>query len=301
VRHFISLADLDAAAVRSLLDEAVDLKMRLKADGPLRTMQGRLLGLIFEKPSTRTRFSFEAAMLELGGGSLFVDTSGGRLGAREPIKDLARVYSGYCAALALRTHAHETIEEMARFSDVPIINGLSDYNHPCQALADLLTMREVFGDLKDLVVAYIGDANNVTRSLALACERVGAHLRIAAPDGYQFSAEHVDELGCANAVTLLGDPVEAVSGADVVYADVWTSMGQEDETKARIEAFKGFQITSELMARAASRAIFMHCLPAHRGEEVEDAVIESGQSVVFQQAENRKHAQKAVLVRLLQD
>ena len=299
MKHFISLADLSADEVNDLLVLAGELKEEFAARGPRQGLRGKLLGLIFEKESTRTRFSMEAAMAELGGGAIFVDTGGKSLDAREPVKDLARVYSGYCAALALRTFSHETILEMARHAEVPVINGLSDYLHPCQALADLLTIRETFGRTADIVVGYVGDANNVARSLAYGCALSGAHLRVASPTGYQFEPEFLAGVQPGEAVTQVEDPSDAVREADVVYTDVWSGMGQEQESESRRRAFAGYQVTPALMREASPRAIFMHCLPAHRGEEVAEEVMEGPQSVVFQQAENRKHAQKAVLWRLL--
>lgn len=299
MKHFISLVDWSGDEVNDLLELAGELKEEFAARGPRQGLRGKLLGLIFEKESTRTRFSMEAAMTELGGSSIFVDTGGKSLNAREPVKDLARVYSGYCAALVLRTFSHETILEMARHAEVPIINGLSDFLHPCQALADLLTIRETFGRTADIVVGYVGDANNVARSLAYGCARSGAQLRVASPPGYQFEPDFLAGVQPNEAVVQVEDPTEAVRGADVVYTDVWAGMGQEQESESRRRAFAGYQVTPALMCEASPRAIFMHCLPAHRGEEVAEEVIEGPQSVVFQQAENRKHAQKAVLWRLL--
>jgi ornithine carbamoyltransferase len=298
VEHFLSLADVSSAAFQSLLEQARDLKRHAQAGQFEQGLQGRVLGLIFEKASTRTRFSFESAMAELGGQSIFVDTGGKPLDHREPARDLARVYSGYCAGLVLRTHAHQVIVDMARHASIPVINGLSDDLHPCQALADALTIVEEFGQLEGLRVAYVGDANNVARSLAHACALGGATLHVASPPAYRFDSSFLEGLP-RGTVEVTEDPAAAVDGAHVIYTDVWVSMGQEDEAAERRRVFAPYQVSETLMGAARDDAIFLHCLPAHRGEEVVDAVIEGKHSRVFQQAENRKHAQKAVLKQLL--
>jgi ornithine carbamoyltransferase len=299
VNDLISLADVSPEQWQELLDLAVALKTDLRNQGPNDLMRGKLLGLIFEKASTRTRFSFEAAMSEMGGCAVFVDTQGKALAAREPVRDLARVYAGYCAGLVLRTYNHETIVEMARYAEIPVINGLSDYLHPCQALADLLTLREHFGQLRGLTVAYVGDSNNVARSLAYACGLAGAQLRVASPPQYRFAPTFGATVQPTEALVETDDPREAVRGADAVYTDVWTSMGQEEEALKRRQDLADYQVNAALMGLASDNAVFLHCLPAHRDEEVTDEVIEGPQSLVFQQAENRKHAQKAVLKLLL--
>jgi ornithine carbamoyltransferase len=299
VKHLVSLHDLHASDVAELLELALQLKARHRRGMHEGVLVGKLLGLIFEKSSTRTRFSFEAAMAHLGGSSIFVDTAGQDFTAREPLCDLARVYSGYCNALVLRTHAHETMVEMARHGTIPVINGLSDKLHPCQALADLLTVREIFGTIAGVTIAYIGDANNVARSLAYGCALTGAKLRAASPPGYAFTAEFLATVSGRGTVEALDDPAEAVHGARVVYTDVWASMGQEDEADERKKAFANYQVTPQLMEKAEPDAVFMHCLPAHRGEEVHPDVIEGSRSVAFHQAENRLHAQKAVLWKLM--
>ncbi len=302
-RSLLAIADLPPADIELLLDRA----QAQKADpsGPHgRACAGRSLALLFEKPSLRTRVSFELAMQRLGGTALYLSPAEVGLGKREPVKDVARVLGGYCDAIACRTFSQEVLVELADWSGVPVINALSDWEHPCQALADLLTVREQLGGTQGHTLAYVGDGNNVARSLALGAASVGMHVRLASPPAFaldEASTAVAASRGEASggSVRLLEDPREAVAGADVVYTDVWTSMGQEDEAAARRRAFLGYQVSQELLALARPGAIVMHDLPAHRGEEITDAVIESEQSVVFAQAENRLHAQQAVLWRLV--
>jgi ornithine carbamoyltransferase len=265
-------------------------------------LAGRVLGLIFEKPSLRTRASFEAAMCQMGGSSIFLSAADGPIGQREPVPDFARVLSHYCDAVVLRVFRQATVEEFAHHASVPVINGLSDYYHPCQALADLFTMQELFGDVRGRTVAFVGDGNNVARSLAECCAHLGAHFVLAAPNGYRFDNAFVQQLRRRfpkGAMSQTADPVAAVASADVIYTDVWTSMGQEAEHKERLKKFARFQVNAALLAKTPAHARLMHCLPAHRGEEVSPDAIDGPRSVVFEQAGNRMHVQKALLKWLL--
>jgi len=298
VRHFLSIADLSTAELAAILDDADALKRDpVPRDVPLR---GRALAMIFEKPSLRTRLSFDVAMRDLGGHSSYLSPQEVGLGRRESVSDVARVVSRYVDIVVLRTFAHETLEEFAKYSSVPVINGLSDLSHPCQGLADIFTIRERKGALRDVIAAYIGDGNNVSHSLMLGAAKTGMTLRVASPAGFEPLPRY-RELAESTArstgarITYGDDPVEAVRDADVVYTDVWTSMGQEQEYERRRRAFHGFQVNQELLANAKPDAIVLHDLPAHRGEEITDDVIDGPQSAVFDQAENRLHTQKAVL------
>jgi ornithine carbamoyltransferase len=298
VRHFLSIADLSTAELTALLDDAAALKRDpVPSDAPLR---GRALAMIFEKPSLRTRLSFDVAMRDLGGHSSYLSPQEVGLGRRESVSDVARVVSRYVDVVVLRTFAHETLDEFAKYSSVPVINGLSDLTHPCQGLADIFTIRERKGALPDVVAAYIGDGNNVAHSLMLGAAKTGMTLRIATPAGFEPLPRY-RELAESTArstgarITFVQDPIAAVRDADVVYTDVWTSMGQEQEYERRRRAFQGFQVNRDLLANAKPDAIVLHDLPAHRGEEITDDVIDGPQSAVFDQAENRLHAQKAVL------
>ena len=302
VRHFVSLGDVTPDELDDLLADAAQLKRRPVPPGaPLR---GRSLAMIFEKPSLRTRLSFEMAMAHLGGHAAYLSPAEVGLGRRESVADVARVTSRYVDLIVLRTFAHETTEEFARCSSVPVVNGLSDLSHPCQGLADVFTVREHKGPSPDVVVAYVGDGNNVCHSLMLGIALSGQTLRIATPAEYEpdpryraRSAELASRTGAT--IELAADPREAVRGADVVYTDVWTSMGQEQEYERRRRAFHGYQVNAELLSLAKPGAIVMHDLPAHRGEEITDDVIDGPQSVVLDQAENRLHAQKALVRWLL--
>jgi ornithine carbamoyltransferase len=298
VRHFLSIADVSTAELTALLDDAAALKSHpVPPDAPL---AGRALAMIFEKPSLRTRLSFDVAMRDLGGHSSYLSPQEVGLGRRESVSDVSRVVSRYVDVVVLRTFAHETLDEFAKYSSVPVINGLSDLSHPCQGLADIFTIRERKGALRDVVAAYIGDGNNVAHSFMLGAAKTGMTLRVATPAGFEPLPRY-RELADATArstgarITYLHDPVAAVRDADVVYTDVWTSMGQEQEFERRRRAFQGFQVNRELLANAKPDAIVLHDLPAHRGEEITDDVIDGPQSAVFDQAENRLHAQKAVL------
>jgi ornithine carbamoyltransferase len=298
MRHFLNLLDLTDDELQHLLCEAAALKAaHARGDRPP-ILTRRVLGMIFEKPSLRTRASFEAAMAQMGGGSVFLSANDGPLGQRESVPDFARTLSQYVDAVVLRVFRHATIEEFAAHSSVPVINGLSDYYHPCQALADLLTVQEVFGDLHGRTLVFVGDGNNVARSLAQCCGRLGARFVLAAPDGYGFDEAFLKSYHAAapgGELIVNGTPRHAVGDADVIYTDVWTSMGQEAEREERLRKFDGFQVNAELLAMAPAHTKVMHCLPAHRGEEVSAEVIDGERSIVFQQAANRMHAQKALL------
>ncbi len=293
--------DLDLATdeVSYLLDLALEVKSN--PAGFATALKGRYISLLFEKPSLRTRLTFEVATAQLGGGSIL---SVGPIADREPVKDVARNLDRWTHGIVARTFSQDTVVELARWSSVPVINALSDMYHPCQALADVLTLKEQFHELPGLKLAYVGDGNNVAHSLLLTTSRLGVSMAVAAPKGYEPKVEIVDEaVGLAAAsdatVTISNDPEEAVQGADAVYTDVWASMGHESEKTERRMAFESYRVTAKLMASAKPGARFMHCLPARRGEEVTDEVIESPQSVVFDQAENRLHSQKALLLMLL--
>ncbi|GAB6931731.1 ornithine carbamoyltransferase [Calditerricola satsumensis] len=303
-RDFLVLADFTAAELAHLLDLAAQLKALQKEGRPFAPLAGKTLAMIFEKPSTRTRVSFEVGMAQLGGQALFLSRSDLQLGRGETIGDTARVLSRYVDAIMIRAYSHRHVVELARAATVPVINGLTDFAHPCQALADLLTLREAFGRLKGLKLAYVGDGNNVAHSLIVGAAKMGLDVAVATPEQY---APHPAVMETARAcaaeaggsVTWTTDPAAAVSGAHAVYTDVWASMGQEDEAEARKAIFAPYQVNADLMAKADPQAVFLHCLPAHRGEEVTDEVIDGPQSVVFDQAENRLHVQKAILVALL--
>jgi ornithine carbamoyltransferase len=298
----VSTRDLGPAGVDAVLQLAGIMKSR-PADFR-RALTGRQIVMFFEKPSLRTRLTFEAGMVSLGGTAMFVDQTHERLDAREKLSDVAHNLERWVDLIVLRTFSQQTIDGMAQHASIPVINALSDLEHPCQALADYLTLLERFGDLKNRCLAYVGDGNNVAHSLLLTCACLGSSIRVATPWGYEPNPEIVadarkiaEETGAE--IHLLTDPREAVAAADAVYTDAWTSMGQEKEEGQRAKTFPPYQVNSDLMAEAAPHAVFMHCLPAHRGLEVTDAVIDSHQSVVFEQAENRLHVQKAILYFLL--
>src|SRR5215203_7045051 len=299
-RDCLTLAEFAPGEVRLILDEALKLKMLRRSRIPFRPLFGKTLAMVFQKPSNRTRVSFEVGMYQLGGHALSLSPQEIQMGKRETPSDTGRVLARYIDAIMVRTFDHEELEELAAAADVPVINGLSDSHHPCQALADLLTIREEFGTLEGIRISYVGDGNNVAHSLALGCALTGAQLTIAHPEGHAPDPDIVElanSLGAAP--TLTGDPREAASGARVVYTDVWASMGQEDEAEERKWRFAPYQVNEELMSLAEEDAIFLHCLPAHRGQEVAAEVIDGSQSRVFDQAENRLHAQKALLYLLL--
>ena len=297
-RHFLDLFDISPAEAIALLDLADRLKREDREGRRPQILQGRILGLIFEKPSLRTRVSFEAAMARLGGNVVFLQGKDVGLGIRESVEDFARVISQYVDAIAIRTFAHATVEELAAFATIPIINALSDAAHPCQAMADLLTIREAKGRLTGLKLAFVGDGNNVAMSLAVASALVGLDFVLACPPGFEYPASFRERFsGAFPSVPLRieNDPWAAVTGADAIYTDVWASMGQEDEATHRAEVFRPYQVGLDLLNAAGSAAIFLHCLPAHRGEEVTAAVLDDPRSRIIPQAANRLHFQKALL------
>jgi ornithine carbamoyltransferase len=302
MRHFLNLFDLTPDEILHLLDEATRLKTAFQRGERPPLLLGRVLGLVFEKPSLRTRGSFEAAIAQLGGASIFLPSSEVGFGSRESIPDFARVMSQYVDAVVLRTFRHETVESFAAHSTCPTINGLSDQAHPCQALADLLTLREVFGSLAGQTVVFVGDGNNVARSLAIGCSKLGLRFVLAAPEGYSFEDDFLQAFRRQvpkSELVLTVDPARAVAQADIIYTDVWTSMGQEAEYAERLRVFAGYQVNNALLAKAPPHARVMHCLPAHRGEEITDDVLDGERSIVVPQAANRLHAQKALLLWLI--
>jgi len=300
--HLTSDLDLTAEELTSLLDWTARVKRTPRAFA--HKLTGRSLALLFEKPSLRTRMTFELAIRQLGGDSVFSEYNGQGIGDREPLRDVARNLERWVSAIVARTHQQQTIDELARWASIPVINALSDLYHPCQALADFFTLRERFGELRGLKLAFVGDGNNVAHSLMLGAARLGVDMAVATPAGYQPNPEIVATAqglaaagGCS--LRLTGDPYQAVEGAFAVYTDVWASMGQEQEALERRRVFSAYQVNEKLMAAAFPDCVFLHCLPARRGEEVTDGVIESPASVVFDQAENRLHSQKALLLMML--
>jgi len=304
MKDFLSIADYPSETIQDLLDLAIRLKGEWKKDGNLPILKNTVLAMVFQKPSLRTRVSFDMGMLHLGGNALYLSPAELGLGKRESIADVARVLSGYVDIIMARVFEHAHILELAKWADIPVINGLSDYNHPCQALADALTIQENFGNLAGLNIAYIGDGNNVAVSLMHICAKLGANFVIAHPEGYGMPEGAVNigktiasEKGTS--ISVKTSPREAVKNSDVIYTDTWTSMGQEGEAIKRKQVFPPYQVNSHLVNEAKSHAIVMHCLPAHRGEEITDEVADGPHSRLFPQAHNRLHAQKAILVRLL--
>jgi ornithine carbamoyltransferase len=301
-RDFVSIHDLTAEEFSGLLR----LAARVKADPASyrQGLAGKTLGMIFEKSSTRTRVSFEVGMFQLGGHALFLSSRDIQLGRGEPISDTAQVLSRYVDGVMARTFAHQTVLDLASYGTIPVINGLTDDLHPCQVMADLLTVQEAFGETAGRKIAYVGDGNNMAHSLMFGAAKAGMDIAIASPAGYQVRPDYVeiargDADAAGTAIELSDDPVAAVAGASVVYTDVWASMGQEEEAAARVRAFAGYTVDNLLMSGAAADAIFLHCLPAHRGEEVAAEVADGPQSRIFDQAENRLHAQKAIMLWLL--
>jgi ornithine carbamoyltransferase len=295
-RHFLAIPDLTRSELLDLLDLAAQMK---RGDYGERPLEGQTLGMIFAKSSTRTRVSFEVGAFQLGGHALFLSARDIQLGRGEPIRDTARVLSRYLDGIMIRTYDHADVEELARFASIPVINGLTDLLHPCQVLADLLTIRESLGGWEGKTVAWIGDGNNMANSWLNAAGVLGFELRLACPEGYQPNRQILERNRKLTRITLTADPREAARGAHVVNTDVWASMGQEEEQEVRARAFQGYLVDEELMAAADRNAIFLHCLPAHRGEEVSDGVIEGPKSQVWNQAENRLHVQKALLATLM--
>ena len=304
MKDYLAVADFSAEELQSILDTAVELKNEWKKNGNPPLFKGKVLAMIFQKPSLRTRVSFEMAMRHLGGDALYLSPAEIGLGKRESIADIARVLSGYVDIIMARVFDHEHILELSKWAEIPVINGLSDYNHPCQAAADALTIQENFGSLKGVKVTYIGDGNNVAVSLMHFCAKLGADFTIGHPEGYGIDPEAV-ALGekfaadSGSSIRQVNDPHQAVSGSQVIYTDTWVSMGQDEEAARRKEVFPPFQVNQSLLEEAEKDVIVLHCLPAHRGEEITDEVADGPNSRLFPQAHNRLHAQKAILVKLL--
>ncbi|WP_209121840.1 ornithine carbamoyltransferase [Alkalihalobacillus sp. BA299] len=303
-KDFLTLLDFSSDEIFYLLELAGNMKKAQKEGKISNILQGKSLGMIFENASTRTRVSFEVGMTQLGGHALFLSPRDLQIGRGEPISDTAQALSRYVDAIMIRTNSHEKVEELAKYSTVPVINALTDYYHPCQALADLLTIYEHKGTFKDIKVVYVGDGNNVAHSLVIGAAKVGMDIAVASPKGYEMKQEIIQKakevaVSTGSTVTVTNDPLEAVKDADIIYTDVWASMGYESEQKDREAAFAPFQVNSELVSNAKEDYLFLHCLPAHRGEEVTAEIIDSAHSVVFDEAENRLHVQKAVLASLI--
>ncbi|WP_436375334.1 ornithine carbamoyltransferase [Cytobacillus sp. BC1816] len=303
-KDFLTLADFSSEEIKSLLEKAKQLKEAHLQGAETSILKGKILGMIFEKSSTRTRISFEAGMLQLGGHALYLNSQDLQLGRGESIADTAKVLSQYVDAIMIRTFSHKKIQELAHHADIPVINGLTDLYHPCQALADLLTIEEKNGELKGQNLVYVGDGNNVAHSLMIASAKMGVNITIACPAGYepdksvlQQSQEFAGQSG--SKVVITSKPEEAVANADAIYTDVWTSMGQEAENEQRLKDFADYQVNEYLVQKAKKDYVFLHCLPAHRGEEVTAEVIDGNNSAVFQQAGNRLHVQKAILSEIL--
>jgi ornithine carbamoyltransferase len=304
MQHFLDIADYSKEELTDLLDLAVRLKKEWQEGGNKPVLGGKVLGMVFQKPSLRTRVSFEVGMLHLGGQALYLSPAEIGLGQRESIADVARVISRYVQGIMARVFAHEHVTELAKYATVPVVNGLSDYNHPCQAMADVLTIKERLGRIEGLKIAYVGDGNNVATSLLMAAGKLGAHFAIATPQGYELpdavvaqGRRFADASG--SQVTVANDAGAAAQDADVIYTDTWTSMGQEEEAQRRRLVFPPYQVNRSLVERGSPNCIVMHCLPAHRGEEITDDVADGPHSALFDQAENRLHAQKAILVQLM--
>ncbi|HEX7434572.1 MAG TPA: ornithine carbamoyltransferase [Anaerolineaceae bacterium] len=303
-KDFIAIADYSPGDLQGLLDLAISLKKEHAQGGNKPVLKGKVLAMVFQKPSLRTRVSFDMAMRHLGGDALYLSPSEIGLGQRESIADVSRVLAGYVEGIMARVFEHPHVVELAKWSSVPVINGLSDYNHPCQAMADALTIVETFGTMKGLNVTFIGDGNNVAVSLMHVCAKLGASFTLASPEGFdlnpaaiELAKKFAEQSG--SKINLLRDPHAAVKNADVIYTDTWTSMGQEAETKKREAAFPPYQVNAQLVAEAKPETIVLHCLPAHRGHEITDEVADGPHSKLFPQAHNRMHAQKAILVHLL--
>ncbi|MGD0174734.1 MAG: ornithine carbamoyltransferase [Anaerolineales bacterium] len=302
--HFLSLTDYSSEEIEKLLQLAVRLKREHSQGGNRPSLRGKVLGMIFQKPSLRTRVSFDMAMRHLGGDALYLSPNEIGLGQRESVADVSRVLSSYVDAIMARVFAHEHILELANYSRVPVINGLSDHDHPCQAMADLLTLKEHFSNLKGLTLAYIGDGNNVAVSLLQGCAKLGINFSIASPEGYSLSEDVIaecqkDAAAHGSRIRILREPLQAADDAEILYTDAWVSMGQEEETLQREKAFSGYQINASLLRKAKPEVVVLHCLPAHRGKEITDEVADGPRSLIFPQAENRLHAQKAILQYLL--
>lgn len=306
MNHFLSIADYSEAELMHILNVSIQLKKELKAGGNKPILQGKSMALVFQKASLRTRVSFEMGMHQLGGYAFYLSPDEIGLGKREAVKDVAQVLAGYVDSIMARVFKHEHVVELAKYAGIPVINGLSDYNHPCQGMADVLTILEEFGTLKGINVAFVGDGNNVAVSLMHACAKMGANFSIANPVGYDMPdnaiamAKDFTKVS-GSSLSFSNDPYEIVKNAQVVYTDTWVSMGQEAEAETRLEVFKPYQVNHNLMASAPKEAIVMHCLPSHRGQEITDEIQDGPQSRVFPEAHNRLHAQKGIMACLLAD
>lgn len=301
MKDFLSVSSCETDDLLELLDLSDTLKKYYKKGNRDLCLVGKSLVMLFEKPSLRTRMSFQIAMAQLGGNPIYVKPEDiGGIGKREPIKDMARVLDRYADGIMARTFAHDTVIELANFAEIPVINALTDWSHPCQAMADIMTIREHFGKLNGIKIAYIGDGNNVARSLAYGCAKLGMKIVIASPKGYELDKESIDRTNqiASGATTQMNNPPDAVKGADVIYTDTWISMGQESEKQKRVADFQGFAVDAKLLSLAPNAKI-MHCLPAYRGYEISDEAMESANSIVFDEAENRLHFQRALLKKLL--
>ncbi|MBR5156106.1 MAG: ornithine carbamoyltransferase [Clostridia bacterium] len=301
MKHLLKLSDLTTEEITNLLDMADQLKYEKKNGIPHKHLEGKSLGMIFEKSSTRTRVSFEVGMYELGGNALFLSSNDLQIGRGEPVKDTARVLSRFLDGIMIRTFEQKEVEDLAKYGSIPIINGLTDYCHPCQVLADLMTIREHKGTLKNLKMCFVGDGNNMANSLMVGCIKMGIEFAIACPEGYEPDSELMKWARENGKFTCTTSLTEAAKDADVLVTDVWASMGQEGEANERKKIFADYQINAELMKVAKSDAMVLHCLPAHRGEEITADVLEAHADEIFDEAENRLHAQKAVLVALMKD
>ncbi len=304
MKHFFSIDGCSSSELTELIELSISLKKVYKSGGRDLCLPGKVLAMVFEKASLRTRISFQTAMTDLGGTAIYLKPEDiGIIGKREPAKDMARVFSRYVDGIMARTYSHETILELGKYASVPVINALSDFSHPCQAMADIMTIKEHLGKLEGLKIAYVGDGNNVARSLAYSCAKFEMHLDIASPEGYKLDEESIDRANGIRqgSVRQLSDPCQAVEGASVIYTDTWVSMGQEQEKQKRIEDFQGYQVNCDLVCKALGNVKIMHCLPAYRDYEITDEVIESERSIVFDQAENRLHFQRALLKKLMSE
>ncbi|MBE6851709.1 MAG: ornithine carbamoyltransferase [Ruminococcus sp.] len=299
MKHLLKMLDLSQQEIFEILDLADQLKYQTKHNIPHPILEGKTLGMIFQKASTRTRVSFETGMYQLGGYPLFLSANDLQIGRGEPVQDTARVLSRYLDGIMIRTFAQQEVEDLANFGNIPIINGLTDFAHPCQVLADLLTIREKKASFDGLKMCYIGDGNNMANSLIVGCLKVGMAVSVACPEGYHPDQQVMDFANGYGCFSITDKPLEAAANADVLITDVWSSMGMESEIEKRKIAFKGYQINDDVMAAANSGAIVMHCLPAHREEEITAKVFEAHADTIFDEAENRLHAQKAVLVKLM--
>jgi ornithine carbamoyltransferase len=302
MKDFLSIDQCTKEQILELLDLSAKLKKKYKSGKRDLCLAGKTLAMLFEKPSLRTRMSFQVAMADLGGASIYVKPQDiGGIGKREPVKDIARVLDRYVHGIMARTFEHQTVVDLAKYTKIPVINALTDWSHPCQAMADVLTIKEHLGNLKGVTIAYVGDGNNVARSLAFVAAKLGMKLIIASPAGYELDIDSINKANdfAPDTAKQINDPVEAVRNAQVIYTDTWISMGQEEEKQKRINDFKGFGVDEELVKNAPADAKIMHCLPAYRGFEISDSVVESENSIIFDQAENRLHFQRALLKHLL--